>query len=111
AFTAEFMEQRNIDEIQDLQMYEPSLRFRETFSTRDSNIEIRGIGSNGQNAGIDSSVGIYLDGVFIPRPTGLIGSLADVEQIEVLKGPQGTLYGANTPAGLINVRTRRPTEE
>lgn len=111
AITAEFMEDHGIDEIEELGNIDPSFQYKPTFSARDTTLEIRGIGTNGQNAGIDSSVGLYLDEVFIPRPSGLIGSLVDIQQVEILKGPQGTLYGANTPAGLLNVRTMAPTQE
>ena len=111
AYSGQFLEDRQIRTIVDLSQFSPSLAYTPAGTLRNSTVAIRGIGSSGANAGIDGSVGMYLDGVFIPRYSGLIGSLTDISAIEVLKGPQGTLYGANTPAGLVNVRTADPTQE
>src|SRR3546814_9815451 len=55
-----------------------------------------------------SSVGVFLDGVFLAREGGATGELADIERVEILRGPQGTRFGANTAAGLVNIGTRRP---
>ena len=111
AYTDTFLEDRQINNLTELTKYSPSFRMDEGGTLRNSFVAVRGIGSSGQNAGIDGSVGLYLDGVFIPRQGGLIGSLKDISTIEVLKGPQGTLYGANTPAGLVNVNTADPTQD
>lgn len=70
---------------------------------------IRGIGSQSLGAGFESSVATYIDGVYIASGTGSIMSLGNIERVEVLKGPQGTLFGRNTTGGLINVITRNPT--
>ena len=72
---------------------------------------IRGIGADFTQPGVNGSVAIYMDGVFQPLAQTSTQSLLDVEGIEVLKGPQGTLYGRNSTGGAINVRTRRPSEE
>ena len=69
---------------------------------------IRGIGTVGDNAGLESSVGVVIDGVYRPRNGVGFGDLGELERIEVLKGPQGTVFGKNTSAGVINVITRRP---
>jgi iron complex outermembrane receptor protein len=111
AYSGQFLEDRQIRNLEDLSDFSPSFNFNAGGTLRNSYVAVRGIGSSGQNAGIDGSVGLYLDGVFIPRQSGLIGSLSDVSAVEVLKGPQGTLYGANTPAGLVNVTTADPTQE
>ena len=111
AYTSTFLEDRQIRNLVDLTKFSPSFRFQKGGTLRNSTVAMRGIGSSGQNAGIDGSVGLYLDGVFIPRQAGLIGALKDISTIEVLKGPQGTLYGANTPSGLVNVNTSDPTQE
>lgn len=71
-------------------------------------ITIRGIPTDDVNMGFESGVGVYLDGVFMGRSSGFDQSLADVERVEVLRGPQGTLYGKNTIAGAINIITRKP---
>jgi len=72
---------------------------------------LRGIVDQSRNAGQESGLGIYVDGVFIGRPVGFNASLADIDQVEVLRGPQGSLYGRNTIAGAVNITTRRPTNE
>lgn len=72
---------------------------------------IRGIGSSITSAGSDSNVAIYVDGVYMPNQNANFFELADVQQIEVLKGPQGTLYGRNATGGAINVTTRAPSND
>lgn len=72
---------------------------------------LRGIVDQSRNAGQESGLGIYVDGVFIGRPVGFNASLADIDQVEVLRGPQGSLYGRNTIAGAVNITTRRPTNQ
>ncbi|GAB3051122.1 TonB-dependent receptor [Stenotrophomonas tumulicola] len=92
----------------------PSLRVT-PFATRSSalNIGIRGIGASGDanQPARDAGVGIYVDGVFMGRAQGLGSMLYDVERIEVLKGPQGTLFGRNTEGGALSIVTRQPTGE
>ena len=111
AYTGSYLDDRQITNLVELTKFSPSFRFQQGGTLRNSSVAIRGIGSSGQNAGIDGSVGLYLDGVYIPRQAGLVGSLSDVSTIEILKGPQGTLFGANTPAGLVNVNTADPTQD
>ncbi len=92
----------------------PSLRVA-PFATRSSalNIGMRGIGASGDanQPARDAGVGVYVDGVFLGRSQGLGMALYDVERIEVLKGPQGTLFGRNTEGGAISIVTRQPTGE
>jgi len=92
----------------------PSLRVT-PFATRSSalNIGIRGIGASGDanQPARDAGVGIYVDGVFLGRSQGLGTMLYDVERIEVLKGPQGTLFGRNTEGGAVSIVTKAPTGE
>ncbi len=98
-----------ITEFGQLQQFVPNLQIRPVTDSRSTSIRIRGIGSVGTNAGIDPSVGVFIDGVYQGRAGMSVNDLLDIERIEVLRGPQGTLYGKNTAAGAINVLTKRPT--
>ncbi len=71
---------------------------------------IRGIGQRDIASGLEPGVGVYVDGVFLARSTGANVDLLDVERVEVLKGPQGTLFGRNTIGGAVSVVTRKPDE-
>ena len=88
----------------------PTVQFYST-NPRNSSVQIRGLGApfGLTNDGIEAVVGMYVDGVFHARPASATLDFLDVEQIEVLRGPQGTLFGKNTTAGAINVTTRKPT--
>ena len=87
----------------------PTVQFYST-NPRNSAINIRGLGApfGLTNDGIEPGVGLYIDGVFFARPAAATLDFLDVEQVEVLRGPQGTLFGKNTTAGAINVTTRKP---
>lgn len=87
----------------------PSLNIQ-GISGRNQTITIRGIGTNagGTNDGLEQGVGLYVDGVYRPRTGSVITDLIDVESIQLLRGPQGTLFGKNTVAGAIDIRTREP---
>jgi iron complex outermembrane recepter protein len=88
----------------------PTVQFYST-NPRNSSINIRGLGApfGLTNDGIEPGVGLYIDGVFFARPASATLDFVDVERIEVLRGPQGTLFGKNTTSGAINVTTRKPT--
>src|SRR5688572_28109090 len=88
----------------------PTVQFYST-NPRNSSINIRGLGApfGLTNDGIEAGVGLYIDGVFYARPASATLDFLDVEQVEVLRGPQGTLFGKNTTAGAINVTTRKPS--
>lgn len=88
----------------------PSLQFYST-NPRNTAVNIRGIGApfGLTNDGLDAGVGFYVDGVFQARPAATTLDFIDVAQVEVLRGPQGTLFGKNTTAGAINITTRKPT--
>ena len=84
-----------------------------SFNPRNTNVNIRGLGSNisTTNDGLDNGVGVYIDNVFYGRVGQSQFDLVDLQQIEVLRGPQGTLFGKNTTAGAINISTRAPSFE
>jgi len=98
-----------VRDIKDLMILTPGLLVTSTVNESVTTARIRGIGTVGDNPGLESSVGVIIDGVYRPRNGVSFGELSDVERIEVLKGPQGTLFGKNTSAGVINVITKKPT--
>jgi iron complex outermembrane receptor protein len=75
---------------------------------RQSSVAIRGIGNNTANEGLESSVGIYLDNVYLGHSGQAVFDLLDIEQIDLFRGPQGTLFGKNTTAGVLNISSRQP---
>jgi iron complex outermembrane receptor protein len=98
-----------VDNIQDLPNLTPSLQVGESFGF--AQVMIRGIGTDNPFAGGDPSVGMHIDGVITGQSSAQFGSLFDIARIEILRGPQGTLYGRNTTGGSVNVITNKPTEE
>lgn len=108
SFSGEFIKDTGITQLKDIENYTPSLRINSGTATNETSIRIRGIGSVGSNTGIDPSVGMFVDGVYQGRSGMSISDLIDIERIEVLRGPQGTLYGKNTAAGAISIITARP---
>lgn len=76
-----------------------------------NSLTIRGVGGGGNNIGFDPRVGVYLDGIYMGQAQALSQPLFDIDQIEVLRGPQGYLFGRNTVAGVVNITTRAPTNK
>jgi iron complex outermembrane receptor protein len=110
AYGGEFLERSGSDTLQDLAHYTPNLSLTHSSSVANQRIILRGVGSVGDNA-IEPSVGVFIDGVYYPRPSSVVGALTDVEVVEVLRGPQGTLFGRNASMGALNIRTRNPTHD
>ena len=106
--TQEVMEQAQINDIKDLQSVVPSLRVTQLQTTGNTNFLIRGFGNGANNAGIEPSVGVFIDGVYRSRSASALADLPNLERIEVLRGPQSTLFGKNASAGVINVVTAKP---
>ncbi|MBL4616962.1 MAG: TonB-dependent receptor [Robiginitomaculum sp.] len=93
---------------QDLVALVPSLAIPQFANPSATTISIRGIGTSGFNAGLEPSVGVFIDGVYRSRAGTAINDFIAVERIEVLRGPQSTLYGKNTPAGVLSIITKKP---
>ena len=106
---AQLLQDANVRDIKDLQVLVPGLTVVSAQSELITQARIRGIGTVGSNVGLESSVGIQVDGVYRPRNGVSFGDIGELSQIEVLKGPQGTLFGKNTDAGLINITTAEPS--
>ncbi|MFV3131607.1 TonB-dependent receptor [Niveispirillum sp. KHB5.9] len=109
AFTADSLEKTGMKDIRDLAGSTPNLVIAQNGAF--SQIYIRGIGSNNVFAGSDPSTTMHVDGVYIARPAAAFSNFLDVERIEVLRGPQGTLYGRNSVGGTINVVSRLPDQK
>ena len=110
AFGGEFLEDARVDTVSDVATITPNFQTFTGGSQTNAKIGIRGVTSVG-NSAIEPSVGVFIDGVYYARPGSVIGNLVDIEAVEVLRGPQGTLFGRNTPVGALNITTRGPEDE
>ena len=106
--TADALDKAQIHDIKDLQSLVPSLRVTQLQTTGNTNFIIRGFGNGANNAGIEPSVGVFIDGVYRSRSASALADLPNLERIEVLRGPQSTLFGKNASAGVISVVTAKP---
>lgn len=111
AVSEQLLKDTGVKDIKDLTILTPGLLVTSTSNESVTTARIRGIGTVGDNPGLESSVGVVIDGVYRPRNGVGFGDLGELERIEVLKGPQGTLFGKNTSAGVINVITKKPQFE
>ena len=105
------IEKAEIQDLNDLQSIVPSLRVGQLQSSANTNFIIRGFGNGANNAGIEPSVGVFIDGVYRSRSAAQIADLPNLERVEVLRGPQSTLFGKNASAGVISVVTQAPQFE
>jgi outer membrane receptor protein involved in Fe transport len=108
---AETIEKAEIRDILDLQSVVPSLRVNQLQNSAQTDFIIRGFGNGANNAGIEPSVGVFIDGVYRSRSAAQIADLPNLERVEVLRGPQSTLFGKNASAGVISVVTSAPSFE
>ena len=105
------LQDAGVRDVKDLQVLTPGLSVTSSSGGAQTSIRIRGVGTIGDNPGLESSVGTVIDGVYRSRSGVAFGDLGELERIEVLKGPQGTVFGKNTSAGVINVITKAPEFE
>jgi iron complex outermembrane receptor protein len=112
AFSADSLKDQQVVSIQEIQALTPNITFSSAVAQPGSaTVFIRGQGSSDGLIAIDQAVGVYIDGVYAARTTGGATDLLDVSRVEVLRGPQGTLFGRNTTGGAINIIANRPTDE
>ncbi len=111
AFSAASLEAANMVDLRDIGKYTPGMSFTSygMGSSEAGAIFLRGIGQSDHMVTTDPGVGLYIDGVYVGRNQGAALDLLDLERVEVLRGPQGTLYGKNTIGGAVNVISRKPT--
>jgi iron complex outermembrane receptor protein len=107
ALTADDLARSGIVNSADLQQKVPGLSL--SSGGRETNLAIRGVSNNVRSIGADPSNAVHIDGVYLPRSSMVLTELFDLQRVEVLKGPEGTLYGRNATGGAINVVTRAPT--
>lgn len=110
ALSADDLQARGTNSLKDLQYNVPNLTL---FSKSDFNPNyiIRGISSGARNIGFESSLGVYVDGVYMGRTSSANQELVDIDHVEVLRGPQGVLFGKNTISGALNIFTKRPSND
>ena len=108
AFTGASVAAFRLTDVSTIQSQTPNLVIKSQFGSTNPNIFIRGVGQNDFNDNATSAVGVYIDDVYLSSPAGQLAELYDIERIEVLRGPQGTLYGKNTTAGAVNVFSQKP---
>ena len=108
AIDSEFMDQVSIGDLNELSLYVPNIKIGA--SPTAASMYIRGLGSGG-NRGFEQSVGLFVDGIYFGRINYLTDGMVDLDRVEVLRGPQGTLFGKNTVAGALSIWTGTPSDE
>ena len=112
ALSGEFLDKQNMQDISSVPQFTPNLSILpQPSSVSGASIYIRGIGNQEPSSVAEQGVGIYLDGVYVARSAGAIFDLVDMERIEVLRGPQGTLFGRNTIGGAVQLVSRKPKDD
>ncbi|MBY0510631.1 MAG: TonB-dependent receptor plug domain-containing protein, partial [Rhodospirillaceae bacterium] len=107
-FSSEALEKFGFADPMDLTRQTPGLQIKSSNGATKPNVFLRGIGTNDFNATAATAVGFYLDEVYQGLQSGQLFQMFDLERVEVLRGPQGTLYGRNTTGGAVNFFTRKP---
>ncbi|MCG8442765.1 MAG: TonB-dependent receptor plug domain-containing protein, partial [Caulobacterales bacterium] len=115
AVSAAQLEERGTQDISEITSFAPNIQFKTTGAVSGSSaaaaITIRGVGQTDWSLSTEPGVGIYVDGVYVARSVGGVIDALDLERIELLRGPQGTLFGRNTIGGAISLITRQPSDE
>jgi outer membrane receptor protein involved in Fe transport len=109
ALSTQQLKDAGVTDLKNMTALTPGLTVTSTTSENSTTARIRGIGTVGDNVGLESSVGVVIDGVYRPRNGVGFGNLGEIDRIEVLEGPQGELFGKNNDAGVINIVTKRPS--
>lgn len=110
AFTGDMISQGGITSLEDVAVQTPNFKMT-SFNISEPQLYLRGIGTTNDSAGADPAVAVFIDDVYVGRPSGTSTDLYDLERIEVLRGPQGTLYGRNAAGGAVNIFTKKPQQE
>ena len=109
AYNAEALDKSGVKDLKNLDQVSASFNANSAQTeSGGTTLRVRGVGTTGNNSGLESAVGIFLDGVYLSRPGIALGDLLDVQQVELLRGPQGTLFGRNTSAGAVSIKTAKP---
>ncbi|TPV60866.1 TonB-dependent receptor [Aestuariibacter sp. GS-14] len=108
ALNGTVLAEKAVFDIYDIERGVPTLSAFQSQSATNSAFAIRGIGTSSQNFGFESSVGLYVDGVYRARQNSVINDLTDISTVEILRGPQGSLFGKNTPSGAVVINTQAP---
>ena len=109
AFSGATLDKAGVRDVKSFEQVAASFNANSTQSeSGGTTLRVRGVGTTGNNTGLESAVGIFIDGVYQSRPGVALGDLLDVQQIELLRGPQGTLFGRNTSAGAVSIKTAKP---
>jgi iron complex outermembrane recepter protein len=112
ALNSATLEKMNVQQVDKIAQVAPNLIISQQSSALSAaSINIRGIGQTDPSLGLDTAVGVYLDGVYVARSAGSIFDLVDLDRIEVLRGPQGTLFGRNTTGGAIQLISKKPADD
>lgn len=110
AFSGSQLAQNNITQVADLPRLVPTLRFGSGPGSVAARLSVRGIGSFG-NSAVEPSVAVFLDEIYVPRPASVLGTFLDLQAVEVLSGPQGTLFGRNASVGAVTLRSAEPEQD
>ncbi|MGH6780949.1 MAG: TonB-dependent receptor, partial [Sphingomonadaceae bacterium] len=107
AVSGDALQRMNVNNVQQLVKIDPSVKYRTSTSASTSAFVVRGIGTSSFSTGIEQSISTVVDGVVLGEPSA-VSTLTDVDRVEILRGPQGMLFGKNASAGLVNITTKRP---